>query len=173
MAKVLSPDTLGSEIRRLEQRIALLENSQRSAVAVVAADPANPRNGDTWNRTSDSTVRVRLAGTTKTIVDDPGWQTPTLLNSWVDYGSVFSPTLYRRLNGVVFIKGLVKLGTVAAGTIIFTLPAGYRPAITLLIAAVSNDLFAQFRVDASGNVITSSPVSNVYLSLQCSFAAEQ
>ena len=65
MAKVLSPDTLGSEIRRLEQRIAVLENSQRSAVAVVAADPANPRNGDKW--VTGTTFRIRIAGVTRTV----------------------------------------------------------------------------------------------------------
>ena len=65
MAKVLSPDTLGSEIRRLEQRIAVLENSQRSAVAVVAADPANPRNGDTW--VTGTTFKIRIAGVTRTV----------------------------------------------------------------------------------------------------------
>ena len=65
MAKVLSPDTLGSEIRRLEQRIAVLENSQRSAVAVVAADPPNPRNGDTW--VTGTTFKIRIAGVTRTV----------------------------------------------------------------------------------------------------------
>ena len=67
MAEVLYPDTIGREIRRLEQRIALLENSQRSAVAVVVYDPANPRNGDVWLRTSDNTYRVRINGVTRTV----------------------------------------------------------------------------------------------------------
>ena len=67
MAEVLYPDTLGRDLQRLEQRVALLENSQRSAVAVVAADPVNPRNGDVWLRTSDNTYRVRINGVTRTV----------------------------------------------------------------------------------------------------------
>ena len=65
MAKVLLPDSLGGEIARLERRIALLENALRSAVAVVPADPANPRNGDTW--VTGTTFRVRIAGVTRTV----------------------------------------------------------------------------------------------------------
>lgn len=67
MVEVLFPDTAGRDLRRLEQRVALLENARRSAIAVIAADPTNPRNGDVWLRTSDNTYRVRINGVTRTV----------------------------------------------------------------------------------------------------------
>jgi len=50
---------------------------------------------------------------------------PTLLNSWVAYGSTFTrPSYYKDALGIVHLSGTVKSG--ANDTIIFTLPAGYR-----------------------------------------------
>jgi hypothetical protein len=59
--------------------------------------------------------------------DDNQWLTPFLLNNWVNYDtSVFNPAQYRKDgDGVVWLRGLVKGG--AAGSIIFSLPLGYRP----------------------------------------------
>ena len=45
----------------------LLSRSSLSAVAVAAALPPNPRNGDVWLRTSDNTYRVRINGVTRTV----------------------------------------------------------------------------------------------------------
>lgn len=67
MSRLNVPDTLGNRIAALEQRIARLENSARSAIAVVPADPANPRDGDVWLRTSDQTYRIRINGVTRTV----------------------------------------------------------------------------------------------------------
>lgn len=59
---------------------------------------------------------------------DTDWIAPSLQNSWVDYGGAYAPAGYRLKNGVVYIQGLIKDGTVTAGTVLFTLPEGYRPA---------------------------------------------
>lgn len=53
------------------------------------------------------------------------WRAPTLLNSWVNYGSGWDTAGYKKDNGIVYIKGLVKSG--ADSVPIFVLPAGYRP----------------------------------------------
>ncbi|QDP44227.1 hypothetical protein KGG70_gp57 [Streptomyces phage Celia] len=57
--------------------------------------------------------------------NDTGWITPTLINSWVVYGSPYTAPAYRKINGRVFLKGLVKNGSV--GFSIFILPVGFRP----------------------------------------------
>lgn len=53
------------------------------------------------------------------------WQTPTLLNGWVNYGAGFAAAQYMKKSGVLNIKGLVKSGTL--NSIIFNMPAAYRP----------------------------------------------
>lgn len=46
-------------------------------------------------------------------------------NSWVNWGTLFGEASYRRKNGFVYLKGVVKDG--APGLPIFTLPVGFRP----------------------------------------------
>ncbi|MEE9430690.1 MAG: hypothetical protein V3V16_06585 [Melioribacteraceae bacterium] len=54
------------------------------------------------------------------------WTAPSLLNSWTNYNAGFNPTAYfKDSNGIVHLRGMIKSG--ASGTVIFTLPNGYRP----------------------------------------------
>lgn len=87
---------------------------------------------------------------------------PTLLNSWVYFGSNSLPGYYKDSFGRVHLRGFVKSGTI--GNAIFTLPVGYRPALREFFAVVSNDLFGACYVDSNGDVIAYKG-SNVYFSL--------
>jgi len=95
------------------------------------------------------TVTVNTAGSS---IAQESWIAPTLLNSWVNYGSAFSIAgYYKDSNGIVHLRGLVKNGSNT--TVIFQLPAGYRPEYRTLNAVVT-DSNAIGRVDvlANGNV---------------------
>jgi hypothetical protein len=119
---------------------------------------------------------------------DTGWQDMALQNSWVPYnavGGTYEQPGYRRINGVVYLKGLVKNGTVAVGTILGNLPVGFRPKAQQVFAAVNGSPQSgaattgtahthpmtnwAFRVDVepdTGNVVLMSVVTgNTYLSL--------
>ena len=88
------------------------------------------------------------------------WRTPTLLNSWVNWGSGLQAAGYKMVDGRgVKLRGLVKAGTV--NTTIFTLPAGYRPALSEVFAVQNGTTSGQGRVDvnSSGNVTQVSGVS--------------
>ncbi|ALE91811.1 hypothetical protein AOC05_04900 [Arthrobacter alpinus] len=61
----------------------------------------------------------------KQTASDSGWISPAYGTPWVDYGGGFGGFQYRRLNGVLYIRGTIKGGT--TGTTITTLPTGYRP----------------------------------------------
>jgi hypothetical protein len=121
------------------------------------------------------------------------WRAPTLLNGWIDYDAGWHPAEYKRDNGIVYIQGLVKAGTIA--TTIFTLPAGYRPApisngliFSGIVSATTsggastgtahthNIPVPSTRIDvlANGNVtLLNSLASNSYVSLSgVSFPAE-
>ena len=93
------------------------------------------------------------------------WTAPTLLNSWVNFGSPFTPAgYYKDPTGRVHLRGLVKSGS-SASAIIFTLPAGFIPANTHVFAAVSNEAICDLRVDTSGNVFANAGGSTTWVSL--------
>lgn len=94
----------------------------------------------------------------------PGtFQTPTLQNSWANYGSGFAAAGYRKDGaGMVHLKGLVKDGTMS--TAIFTLPVGMRPTETLIIPVRSNGASGEVRIEPTGSVIAYTG-SNAWLSL--------
>ena len=110
----------------------------------------------------DAIRAVRLS-----ISQQEAWIAPTLLNSWVDFGSGDQPSGYMKDHlGFVHLRGLVKTGTV--GSPIFNLPAGYRPAKDENFPTISNGALGRLKINGTtatvGDVI---PVagSNVYFSL--------
>ena len=67
------------------------------------------------------------------------WTALTLLNSWVNFGGTVSDASYvKYAHGLVELKGVVKDGTAVAGTVIATLPVGFRPAEDRLFAIDTN-----------------------------------
>jgi len=85
----------------------------------------------------------------------PTWTTMTLKNSWVVFNSSSNatPQYTKASDGVVTLKGLIKSGSTSNGVVLFTLPAGYRPAATLTFASMCNDLPCRIDVQADGDVL--------------------
>jgi hypothetical protein len=72
-------------------------------------------------------------------------------NSWVNYGGGLAPAAYYKDPfGRVHIRGLVKNGT--AGTVMFTLPVGYRPTYRAAVATVANSAIAMIYVEPNGDM---------------------
>ncbi|CAN5366996.1 hypothetical protein BH10PAT4_BH10PAT4_3130 [soil metagenome] len=84
----------------------------------------------------------------------PAWSTLTLKNSWVDYnGSNWTTAGYTQTSdGMIVLKGLIRSGTATSGTVIGTLPAGYRPAERLLFQTGSNGAAGRLDVDTNGDI---------------------
>lgn len=78
------------------------------------------------------------------------WVYPALSNSWANYATGYALTRYKRENGVVYVEGLIKSGTVNAT--VFNLPANYRPSETLIFIGQANLGLADIRVSNVGNV---------------------
>lgn len=98
--------------------------------------------------------------------DDTGWIPAPLVNGWVDYGSNWTGARYRRVNGMVYLQGVVKNGT-APGTI-FTLPEGFRPGggSNGNIIAASSSTGSEVRIDVlAGGAIYNQSSVNGYVSL--------
>lgn len=103
-----------------------------------------------------------------------GGSAPAFANSWVNYpvGDGYNTCAFRKdALGYVHIKGLTASGTMNAA--IFTLPVGYRPLKSHIIACVSNQLLGRINVYQNGQVICSLG-SNAWVSLDnITFKAEQ
>ena len=84
------------------------------------------------------------------------WKTPTLLNSWVNYGSSvsYASAGYKRENGMTWIKGLVKDGTFSTTTSgnIFVLPAGFWPTDRHIFGVASNNALGRLDIIGNGEI---------------------
>ena len=85
---------------------------------------------------------------TSSTTGDSGWiQITSFTNSFTATNNVY----YRKLNGVVWIRGSVMNGT--ANTTAFTLPSGYRPSVGWVIATqqygTSNDTYVTIGADGT------------------------
>lgn len=80
------------------------------------------------------------------------WQAASYQNSWVDYSGAYPGARYAIDSmGFVILSGVVKNGTVPS--VIFTLPAGYRPAVDLIFSVTAGAPTASvLDVTAAGEV---------------------
>jgi hypothetical protein len=129
---------------------------------ISEATPANGVTIDSLNvkdgklNTNDSVVTANItddAVTAAKIETQEAWIAPTLLNSWVNYdgGSTYNIAGYMKDSlGFVHLRGMVKSGT--DESIIFTLPAGYRPEYRELRVIISADLVGRCDITTAGSV---------------------
>ena len=90
---------------------------------------------------------------------------PVLQNSWVNYGGSRTVAGYwKDKDSIVHLEGLIKSGTTASPTLLFTLPAGYRPSGRQYFPVYSNDLFGSLFIEITGLVYFQTG-SNVSFSL--------
>ena len=74
-------------------------------------------------------METRLSGYSDDVVTPESWTAVTFQNSWVNHGTTLHDAAYTKLpNGLVLLRGAIKnTNTLTFGTVMFTLPAGYRP----------------------------------------------
>lgn len=98
-----------------------------------------------------------------------GWVTPSLSNSWTDFGSGYQGARYcKDALGWVHVEGLVKDGSPDTATI-FTLPAGYRPAGSLIFASWNASGAARITVGSDGQVSCNTGGGSSFQGINCSF----
>lgn len=93
---------------------------------------------------------------------DGAWTAlPTYQNGWTDFGSGFQAGQYKKdSRGTVWIRGTIKAGTTTFGTLLWTMPAGYRPPALIgaifLGAKSTNDGIGRINVQTDGQVLMDS-----------------
>lgn len=60
---------------------------------------------------------------------------PTLLNSWVNYGSPYATAGYTKIAGVVYLRGLIRFGVI--GDPAFQLPPRYRLSAAAIFTSIN------------------------------------
>jgi hypothetical protein len=85
----------------------------------------------------------------------PGaWTALGLQNNWVSYdgGVTYAHPQYRKVGDIVYVRGLIKNGTITNGTPVANLPVGFRPPLQLHFPTVSNDAFTLLRILSNGDI---------------------
>lgn len=102
-------------------------------------------------------VRVYYAGAwgdwLKDGGNDSGWINLTLNSGWTMNDYAAEVPQYRKIGKIVYLRGLVN-ATTAAGNIIATLPAGFRPSgyFNRFPAALNQGEFAMIQINANGQI---------------------
>jgi hypothetical protein len=98
-------------------------------------------------------------------INNPDFIASTLNNGWANYGDGFADaSFYKDKESMVRLKGVIRSGTIAVSTVMFTLPVGYRPSEIMIFAVANSDLYGRVDVYPNGEVRFISG-SNIYLSL--------
>lgn len=134
--------------------------------------------GDRAYVVGDKSASTLFAGTAWTGADSTAYDmqmytAATLGGGWAAYGSDFAWPGYAKRDGVVWLKGLINGGL--SSTIIFTLPAGFRPNTRLGFSQVANGGVARMDIESNGIVSVqtySSGGNNGFVSLELSFPVD-
>ena len=100
---------------------------------------------------------------------------PTLQNGWSDVGSTYGAAVYGKdAVGVVHVRGLITGGTSTDGTLLFTLPPGYRSPFTIglpVVNATASETFAGVALASDGTVKLSGASGAAYIYINFSFVS--
>lgn len=89
---------------------------------------------------------------------------PAFQNGWSNRGGPAHPAAFYKDRGRVYLEGQIGGGTATNGTIIFTLPAGYRPAAVVDIHMAGGQTTTQLDINSSGECrIYDALSSGIYL----------
>jgi hypothetical protein len=117
---------LGLNVTSPDER---LDVDGRITMSEGEADPSTHTGKTTiYSNTDNELIAKDSSGNLSTIATFDGWNNLTLQNSWVTFGSE-TPQYTKRSDETVWVHGSVANGTTTDGTVIATLPVGYRPSI--------------------------------------------
>lgn len=107
------------------------------------------QDSDVTAMTIDGSGNVSFTAPATNILSDSGWITATLNSGYTHYADPYGPVKYRKIGNIVNIQGITNENTVGVA---FTLPAGYRPEVQLIIAAEMSNGLGRLDIQKNGNV---------------------
>ncbi len=142
------------------EQVILDTANNTSAIAALNTSKAN-LNGDNTQVfkvapaiASDDALNKGQLLTEVTTVGTFVLNTPTLLNSWVNFGTSYASCQYTKnpITNEVIIRGYIKGGSDTTLTTIFTLPAGFRPILNEIQLQSALGGFVRTNVLSTGEV---------------------
>jgi hypothetical protein len=99
-------------------------------------------------------------------VVDSGWVAVALLNGWTTYSATYGPLEYRITKDRIQFRGVIKPGTTASGTAIFTIGAlsGLLGAKTRKLMVNAVNAVATLEVTTAGEFALSGTTSSIFVS---------
>ena len=92
------------------------------------------------------------------------WQNLTLQNGWQHHQQYNNVQYCKSFDGVVYLRGTANKGKIVAGTVLGTLPVGYRPSKSIYISALNNSYtIAVLGIEPTGNIIIKANVDATWL----------
>lgn len=135
------------------------------AAGIIVRDepPANP---SPWE-----TVWLDVGGATET----SGWHVvgaasePAYQGGWLPFGAApwSDAAFFKTAEGLILMRGLTKSGTATEGTVIFTLPPGFRPThngLYICSSGLAPAYSGRVGIMANGQVQVFSPSTNAHIS---------
>lgn len=148
-----SPESNGSPNGRtmIQLRSLSADNATQKPRITIGANT-----GDSSNVTVAMRGTVYAESYVSGTATQENWIAFSLLNGWItDPFTGVAPAYRRTATGMICCRGWSTAGAVAAGTVIATLPVGYRPGSVLGVPAMSPQVVAQHVsvvVRANGNI---------------------
>ena len=94
----------------------------------------------------------------------PEWQNLVLVNGWNHHQQYNNVQYCKSFDGVVYLRGTANKGKIATGTVLGTLPVGYRPSKSIYISALNNSYtVAVLGIEPTGNLIIKANVDSTWL----------
>ena len=94
---------------------------------------------------------------------------PAFENNWENFSNTYGKASFKKVNGIVYIRGLVKSGD--NRSTIFTLPEGYRPAVRIMLSAPMHGKNAvRLDIDKDGHIKYPDDDTDDWQSITVSFA---
>ena len=101
---------------------------------------------------------------TKNDIQSTPWQNLVLANGWNHHQQYNNVQYCKSFDGVVYLRGAANKGKIAAGTILGTLPVGYRPSKSIYVSALNNSYtIAVLGIEPTGNIIIKANVDDTWL----------
>lgn len=85
---------------------------------------------------------------------DSGWIDQTLLNSWTNTGGGWAALSVRKRNNELHLRGQINHAGATTGSVIATLPAGYRPSVDKQVGLIdSGGTVRLCEIQADGDIV--------------------
>jgi hypothetical protein len=135
--------------------------SKLTHISTDALPTTVTKQGNTFNG-ANQLLKLNSSG----FIIQESLQSPVLQNGWENHGGGFENTgFWKDKEGLVHLRGLIKNGTIAQSTVLFTLPAGYRPQARLIFTILNNNAVGRIDLLPNGDVIIANVSSNLWLNL--------